>query len=226
MQGGYPSEETDPVYWDALWSAKYVGKIVDIPLTEDPGSSFQYSNLTSNWLAIIISRACNMDLKSFGQEFLFSPLKVNLGDWPQDLDGYFIGSGDIQFTARDMAKFGLMYLNKGEFNGRQIISSDWIRESLQNYTVNINSVGVKSSRLGRYFHNIGYGYQWWSGNAGGHQFNFAWGHGGQLIVLIKNLNMVIVTTADPFYGKEEHWKAWEFEQAVINVVGKFINSLP
>lgn len=226
MQAGYPSEETEAAYWDALWSGKYSDKIDDIPLTHDPGSTFQYSNLTSNWLAIITSRACSTDLKSFGQKLLFSPLKVNLGDWPKDLEGYYIGAGDIQFTARDMARFGLLYLNNGQFNGRQILPSDWVRESLQNYATNINSVGVKSNRLGRYIHNIGYGYQWWSGIAGGHQFNFAWGHGGQLIILLKDLNMVIVTTADPFYGKEEHWNSWEYEQAVINVVGKFINSLP
>ena len=38
--------------------------------------------------------------------------------------------------------------------------------------------------------------------------------------------MVIVTTADPFYGKEEHWNSWKYEQAVINVIGKFIKSVP
>ncbi len=115
---------------------------VDIPLTSDPGDTFQYSNLTSNWLAIIISRACNTDLKSFGQKNLFSPLNVKLGDWPKDLDGYRIGSGDIQFTARDMAKFGMLYLNKGQIDGSQIIPSDWVRESTQSYSTDINSVGV------------------------------------------------------------------------------------
>ncbi|NVK48992.1 MAG: ankyrin repeat domain-containing protein [Cyclobacteriaceae bacterium] len=226
MRAGYPSEETKAAYWDALWTGKYLDDIVDIPLTSDPGDTFQYSNLTSNWLATIISRACNTDLKSFGQKNLFSPLNIKLGDWPKDLDGYRIGSGDIQFTARDMAKFGMLYLNKGQIDGRQIIPSDWVRESTQSYSTDINSVGVKSSRLGRYFNDVGYGYQWWSASVGEHQFNFAWGHGGQLIVLLRDLDMVIVTTADPFYGKEEHWNSWKYEQAVINMIGKFINSLP
>jgi CubicO group peptidase (beta-lactamase class C family) len=226
MRAGYPSEETEAAYWDALWSGKYLDKIEAIPLTSDPGTTFQYSNLTSNWLAIIIARACNTNLKSFGQKNLFAPLNVKLGDWPEDLDGYNIGSGDIQFTARDMAKFGLLYLNEGRIEGRQIIPADWVRESTQSYSTDINSVGVKSGRLGRYFNDVGYGYQWWSAIAGEHQFNFAWGHGGQLIILLKDLDMVIVTTADPFYGKEEHWNSWKYEQAVINVVGKFINSLP
>jgi CubicO group peptidase (beta-lactamase class C family) len=226
MRAGYPWEETDTVYWNALWSGKYVDDINDIPLTHDPGSAFQYSNLTSNWLAIIISRACKTDLKSLGQKHLFAPLQVNIGDWTKDLEGYYIGSGDIEFTARDMAKFGWLYLNEGKTKSMQIIPADWVRESLGKYSRNINSVGIQSGRLGRYFYDVGYGYQWWSGTAGEHQFNFAWGHGGQLIILLKDLNMVIVTTADPFYGKKQHFDAWKYEQSVINMVGKFIKSLP
>ena len=48
---------------------------------------------------------------------------------------------------------------------------------------------------------IGYGYLWWSANAGSHPINLAWGHGGQLIVLVPDLDMVFVTTADPLHDK-------------------------
>ena len=167
-----------------------------------------------------------MDLKSFGEKNLFSPLNVKLGDWPRDIDGYYIGSGDIQFTARDLAKLGLLYLNEGEYEGKQLIPASWIKESLQRYSEDINSAGIKSSRVARYFHNIGYGYQWWSATAGEHRFNLAWGHGGQFIILLDDLNMIIVTTADPFYGKKNHFNAWQYEKSVINLVGKFIKYLP
>jgi CubicO group peptidase (beta-lactamase class C family) len=226
MRAGYPWEETDPALWDALWSGDYVHHIVDFPLTSDPGTEFQYSNLTSHWLGIIVARACDTDLKSFGQEHLFSPLDVDVGDWNQDLDGYYIGCGDIQFTARDMAKFGLLYLNEGEYEGNQVVSASWVRESLKRYSEDINSAGIKSSKVGRYFRDIGYGYQWWSASVGDHHFNFAWGHGGQLIVLLDDLDMVIVVTADSFYGKDVHWQSWKHEKANINLVGKFIKSLP
>jgi CubicO group peptidase (beta-lactamase class C family) len=226
MRAGYPWEETDPKYWDALWTGEYLSLIEKFPLTSNPGTRFQYSNLTSNWLGIIVARTCSKDLKSFGQEHLFSPLDVEVGDWNQDVDGYYIGSGDIQFTARDMAKFGLLYLNDGEYKGNQIISADWVAESLNRYSELIDTLGIKSGRLGRYFRDIGYGYQWWSASVGVHHIDFAWGHGGQLIILLDELNMVIVVTADPFYGKELHKQAWKHEQANINLVGKFIKSLP
>jgi CubicO group peptidase (beta-lactamase class C family) len=226
MRAGYPWEETDPALWEALWSGEYLHYIVDFPLTGDPGTEFNYSNLTSHWLGIIVARACDKDLKSFGQEHLFSPLGVEVGDWNRDLDGYYIGGGDIQFTARDMAKFGVLYLNGGEYEGNQIIPASWVRESLQSYSDYAWVTKDKLNRVGRYFRDLGYGYQWWSASVGEHHIDFAWGHGGQLIVLLADLDMVIVVTADPFYGKDLHWKAWEYEQANINLVGKFIKSLP
>lgn len=226
MRAGYPWEETDTLYWNTLWTGKYLNVIEEFPLKSDPGTLFQYSNLTSNWLSIIISRAAKTDLRSFGEEHLFAPLNIKIGDWNRDFDGYYIGSGDIELFARDMAKFGLLYLNDGKYNDEQIISSKWVKDSFQKYSHEINSAGVKSSKVGRYFHDLSYGYQWWFAKVGNYEFNFAWGHGGQLIVLIDDLDMVIVTTADCFYGKENHWNAWKHEKSIINLVGKFINSLP
>jgi CubicO group peptidase (beta-lactamase class C family) len=222
MRAGYPWEETDPVFWDALWSGEYLSDIVNIPLTADPGTKFQYSNLTSHWLGIIVARASGTDLKSFGEEYLFGPLGVKVGDdWNRDIDGYYIGCGDIQFTARDMGKFGLLYLNGGEYEGKQIIPVDWVHDSLQTYSENAWTI-----KIGPHFKDIGYGYQWWSARAGNHLFNFAWGHGGQLIVLVDEFDMVIVVTADPFYGKEAHFQSWKYEKANLNLMAEFVNSLP
>ncbi len=222
MRAGYPWEETDPALWEALWTGKYLSDIVNIPLTADPGTAFQYSNLTAHWLGIIAARATGRDLKTFGEEYLFSPLAVKVGDgWNRDLDGYYIGGGDILFTARDMAKFGLLYLNGGEYKGKRIIPAHWVRDSLKTYTV--NEFAVK--KVGR-FKDIGYGYMWWSAKAGNHRVNFAWGHGGQLIVLEDKLDMVVVTTADPFYGKETHFNSWKYEKAILEMVSNFIYSLP
>jgi CubicO group peptidase (beta-lactamase class C family) len=122
-----------------------------------------------------------------------------------------IGCGNIQFTARDMAKFGLLYLNDGAYEGNRIISADWVHDSLQTYSEDAWDV-----RVGHYFSDIGYGYQWWSARAGDYHFHFAWGHGGQLIVLVDEFDMVIVVTADSFYGKDRHWQSWPYEKANIN----------
>jgi CubicO group peptidase (beta-lactamase class C family) len=222
MRAGYPSEEHDATAWDIMWSGDYLGAIASLPLSADPGTRFQYSNLTAHYIGIIVARATGTDKLTFGNEYLFGPLGVHAGEgWLRDVDGYYIGGGDIMFTARDMAKFGLLYLNKGEYNGRQLVSSEWVEASLQTYTVNefeVTNVG--------HFKNMGYGYQWWSADVGEHKVNFAWGHGGQLIVLVHDLNMVIVTAADSFWGKDIHFDSWSYESAIMKMVSDYIYQVP
>ncbi len=220
MRGGYPWEESHPDLWKGLLSGHYPPLIEEFPLVSDPGTRFHYSNLTSNWLGIIVDRVCGKNLKAFAEKHLFSPLDMKAGKWGQDAEGHNNGCGDLHLTARDAAKFGLLYLNDGEYEGKQILSTDWVRDSLQTYSV--DEAFVK--KIG-HFRDIGYGYHWWSTNAGEHHVNFAWGHGGQLIVLLKELDLIVITTAKPFW-KEHNDKSWKHEKANIKLVGKFIHSLP
>jgi CubicO group peptidase (beta-lactamase class C family) len=218
MRSGYPWEESDPALWEALFTADYTPLIVQFPLVSDPGTEFHYSNLSTHWVGVIVERACDIDLKSFAQEHLFSQIDSEVGHWPQVMyDEYY---PHFELSARDAAKFGLMYLNKGEYKGNQVISSDWIHDSLQTYSEDAWTIGV-----GRNFNDPGYGYYWWSVRAGDHQYNLAWGHGGQQIVLLDDLDMVIVVTADPFY-QEHNDQAWRHEKASLNLVADFIASLP
>jgi CubicO group peptidase (beta-lactamase class C family) len=225
MRAGYPWEETDPALWQALLSGNYLPLISEIPLISDPGSEFNYSNLTSNWLGIIVARACDTDLKSYAEKHLFLPIDSKVGEWGQDGTGHYNGCCDLHFRARDAAKFGLLYLNDGKYGSNQVISAGWVRESLQSYSKDAWVTKDKLNKVGRYLRNLGYGYQWWSARVGGHHLDFAWGHGGQLIVLLDALEMVIVVTADPFYLQHDG-RSWKHEQANINLVGKFIKSLP
>jgi CubicO group peptidase (beta-lactamase class C family) len=225
MRAGYPWEETDPALWEGLLSGHYPPLIEEFPLIADPGTEFHYSNLSSNWLGIIVARACGTNLKSYGEEHLFLPIDAEVGDWGQDAEGHNNGCGDLHFSARDAARFGLLYLNDGEYEGNQVIPADWVSESLQRYSEDINASGGFPANWGLSISDIGYGYQWWSARAGDHHFDFAWGHGGQLIVLLDEFDMVIVVTAYPFYLQHDD-EAWKHELANVNLVGKFIKSLP
>jgi CubicO group peptidase (beta-lactamase class C family) len=218
MRAGYPSEESHAALWEGLLSGRYVPLIEGFPLVADPGSEFHYSNLTSNWLGIIVDRACGMHLRAYSEENLFSPMGVEAGTWGTDWEGHNNGCGDLHLRARDAAKFGLLYLNDGEFEGNQILPADWVHASLQTYAEDA------WDNIGR-FRDIGYGYHWWSARAGEHRVNFAWGHGGQLIVLVDDLDAVIVTTADPFYLQNDS-ESWKHEKATISLVADFVSSIP
>jgi len=223
MRTGYPWEETHPDLMAAMWTGDNPPHIVNFPLTADPGTTFQYSNTTTAWLAEIVSRSCKTNLKDFSEEYLLDPINVEMGEfWPNKYGDYH---PLFHFSARDMAKFGQIYLNDGKYDGDQVISADWVHDSLQTYSESVSSGAPSSGKIGRYFREIGYGYQWWSARAGDHHFNYAAGHGGQLIVLLDEFNMIVVTTADPFWQQHDG-QSWKHEKAIINLVGEFIKSLP
>jgi CubicO group peptidase (beta-lactamase class C family) len=225
MRAGYPWEETDPVLWDGLLSGHYPPLIEEFPLIADLGTEFHYSNLSSNWLGIIVDRATGTNLKAYAEENLFLPIGVEAGEWGTDAEGHNNGCGDLHFTARDAAKFGLLYLNDGLYEGDQVVPAGWVHDSLQRYSEDINATGGFPANWGLSFRDIGYGYQWWSARAGEHHFDLAWGHGGQLIVLLDKFDMVIVVTSYPFYLQHDA-EAWKYELANVNLVGEFIKSLP
>ncbi|MFC1879764.1 serine hydrolase domain-containing protein, partial [Chloroflexota bacterium] len=159
MRSGFVWEERTP-YMDSFFSSRgyWLPFIIEFPLTSDPGTEFGYSNLTSHLLGVIVARGCDTDLKSFAQIHLFSPIHAEVGDWSQDADGYYYGAHGIPLSARDRAKFGLLFLNDGKHNGTQVISADWVDKSLNRYSENINFTGWipgLTSRIG-YYRDLGY----------------------------------------------------------------------
>ena len=220
MRAGYPWEESTPELFELLYSGFHTDTLVHVPLVRDPGSDSEYSNLTSHIIGMIVARACGTDLKSFAQEHLFAPLGIEPKFWQTDWDGNYLGFSDIYLSSTDLAKFGLTYLNDGKYNGEQIVPADWVDESLQIY-----SEKTWKFRVGRNWNDNGYGYQWWSIKAGGYRYNLAWGHGGQQIALLDELDMMIVVLVNPLHGKHGD-EPWKIEKSNLNLVADFIASLP
>ncbi len=99
MRSGYVWEERTAPYMENFFSSRgyWLPFIVEFPLTSDTGTEFGYSNLTSHLLGVIVARACDIDLKSFAQEHLFSPIDAEVGDWSQDADSYYYGAHGSPF---------------------------------------------------------------------------------------------------------------------------------
>ncbi|NIM13317.1 MAG: hypothetical protein GTO45_14490 [Candidatus Aminicenantes bacterium] len=106
---------------------------------------------------------------------------------------------------------GVLNFNVGLFT--------WNLFHFKSYSTTTYSVDILSS-----IRQLEYGYLWWCGTSGTHRYNFAWGHGGQLIFVLNDLNMVIVTSAE-FLGAQFGEEAWRKESAVMELVGRFISSL-
>lgn len=224
MRAGYPWEESTKELFKQLYEGFRPSTLVDIALSQDPDTEFQYSNLSSHILGIIVARACDTDLKSYAMETLLGSLNTDPGEWTQHWEGYYGGAAGIKTTARDLAKFGLLYLKDGVYKGEQIVPEQWVEASLQSYSKDVNTAGMVNGSVGRYLRHIGYGYQWWSAEVDGYRFNLAWGHGGQYIFLLDEYDMVVVVTSDPMQGRHDA-EAWKHERANINLAGKFIQTL-
>jgi CubicO group peptidase (beta-lactamase class C family) len=220
MRSGYVWEERSPTYLQMFMNTNnWLNLLGPFPLTSDPGTQFGYSNLTAHAMAVILARAADMPLRDYAQTHLFDHLGYTCSFWPRDAQNNHVGHGDLYIRPRDMAKFGQMYLDSGMYNGVQVLTPEWIAESFQ-----VSTANAFGGRVLWHLHPIDYGYLWWKAQAGSHVVHYAWGHGGQVIAVVYDLNMVVVTTADNLLGDFTQ-DGWLLESSVLELVGRLIASI-
>ena len=149
-----------------------------------PGEVFLYNNDLVNVLIHILEHAIGYSAYEFAVKYIFKPLDFHNYQWMTQ-NGVVYGSHGLVISARDMAKFGMLYLNQGVFNNRRIISTSWINDSTSFHT-NITS----------YFEGYGmsgYGFLWWIWDIEGFTGPCALGALEQRICIDPEHDMVIVT---------------------------------
>ncbi|MBI3898724.1 MAG: serine hydrolase [Gammaproteobacteria bacterium] len=155
------------------------------PIVSVPGQTFNYDSFAAHLLSVILTRATKMSTAKFAEQYLFGPLGVSRYRWPTDHQGYHDGAFGLELTTRDMAKLGQLYLNHGVWNGRQIIPSDYVAASTRKQTAGGWPAGAD------------YGYLWWvtppTDNVAAY---FANGKGGQYIMIVPSLDLVIAITSN------------------------------
>ncbi len=173
-------------YGKWVLSDNWVEFAINQPLVAEPGTRMLYSTGSAHLLSAIITRATELDTKSFAQQNLVSQLGYSMSYWSQDPQGVYFGGNDIKMTPRQMLVFGELYLNRGIYDGRQVISEQWIQLSHRPH--------ARSPRgQGRY-------YGWWLRDLAGMLVPVAWGYGGQLIFVVEPLDLVVVATLDSTPG--------------------------
>jgi CubicO group peptidase (beta-lactamase class C family) len=162
--------------------------VLQRPMAHTHGTSFEYNTGTSNMFARIIENSTELPIDDFAQNYLFDPLGITVSDWYRDPHGNPCAggtNGGLYLRARDMAKFGYLYLNEGIWGDTQVVPSDWIEKSLDRH------VALSDNR--------GYGYQWWRRpfRLYGDIINawYALGYGGQYIFIINKLDLLVVYTS-------------------------------
>ncbi|MCG8605260.1 hypothetical protein MJD09_09705 [bacterium] len=113
-----------------------VSYILNKPLINEPGQNFQYYGGANFVLAEIIKNAAKINLNEFSRKYLFEPLRITPYHWLQLNRGVVDGAGGLSIRPRDMVKIGVTFLNKGIWNGQQIISEQWVDKSASSFPGN------------------------------------------------------------------------------------------
>jgi CubicO group peptidase (beta-lactamase class C family) len=169
-------------------SNDWVKFTLDLPMVDTPGGRGMYCSGNPITLGRIIEKATKQSLPQFAKANLFEPLGITNFKWHFKPDKSSSETFcQLYLRSRDMAKFGLLYLNGGNLNGKQILSPNWVKESLTKHSA---------------IQNVDYGYLWWIKylDADGVRYfgKAAQGNGGQKIYIWPGLNMVTVITGGSF----------------------------
>jgi len=171
--------------------------ILGRPLVYEPGTRFNYAGGNMIILGEIIKYATGMAIDEFSEKYLFEPLGIYSFNWSLQFEnGVFEAAGGLRMTPRDMAKFGVTFLNSGVWNGQRIISERWVEKSATAFAGN-KGINVPGTDQG----NVGYSYSWWIKEYPESNLFYAGGWGGQKINVFPELNTVVVFTGGNYTSK-------------------------
>jgi CubicO group peptidase (beta-lactamase class C family) len=165
-------------------SDDWVKFTLDLPMSDIPGGKGMYCSGNPVTLGRIIEKETKQSLPKFAEQRLFAPLGITKFKWHFKPDKSSSETFcQLYLRPRDMAKFGLLYLNQGNWYGKQIISSDWVTQSLKKHST---------------VQGVDYGYLWWIKYLDADDVRYygkaAQGNGGQKIYIWEQQNMVTVIT--------------------------------
>ena len=179
--------------WVKDWLAK--------PVDDKPGSLFQYDSMCTFMLSAIVQRVTGYTMLEYLQKKLFGPMHITVADWETSPDGINTGGWGLRVQAETMAKLGLLLLNKGNWNGEQLVNADYVTAACSR----LIDGGAKET-VPATDGNQGYGYQVWQSKWPG-SFR-ADGAMGQYTVVVPQEDLVVVILGMKLYGHDELACIW------------------
>ncbi len=162
-------------------SRDWVADILSLPISNEPGTLFHYSTGVSHVMSAVLTEATGMSACEFAHRYLFEPLGIEAEFWGVDPKGYFTGGHSLSMTAREMARFGQLFLQEGRWQGEEVVPGWWV-------------VASTSPQIDIGNNYAGYGYYWWLNHIAAYDMFSALGAAGQILHVIPELELVLVTT--------------------------------
>jgi len=209
MKPGFSGDKD--VYFQVATSNNWIKKTWQLPLIADPGTEFHYNTFATHLLSASLTEATGMPTLDYANNHFFPRLGITCDRWEKGPSGYYFGGNNMYFTTRDMAVLGLLYLNKGKLNGKQIVPAHWVKESLEFSTSTTTTWGAMT--------DVGYGYLWWLGKIKGEDVFMALGFAGQYIAVFPDLQLIIAVNSET----TSNWKtADRQERGVLQIIADYL----
>lgn len=176
----------------------WLGSFLNASVNGKPGTEFQYNSLNTYVLSAIVTKRTGKTLTEYLTPRLFGPLGITKYYWETCPKGITKGGWGLFLCAEDMAKLGQLYLQRGKWNGQQLVSEYWIEISTARHLKTQNDT-------------YGYGYQlWMEQRPGSFEYN---GMLGQNVIIYPDMDMVLVTNA----GNKEMFQ----DCIMLNIIRKY-----
>jgi len=164
--------------------------VLERPIVAAPGERWRYSGGATALLGHLIAKGTGMPLLDYAREKLFSPMGIEKAEWTHGLNGEAAAASGLRMRAPDLARIGQLLLQRGEWDGRQVVAKDWISDTL---TPRADA-----------FDGLRYGYQWYLvPRRDGSLAYMAIGLGGQRLVVIPSLELVYVIFMGNYYRQDQ-----------------------
>lgn len=174
--------------WQMLLAAEnWVGNTLRQPIVAEQGTTYVYNTGGSHLLGVALTEVVGRPLEEYAGEHLFAPLGIERGEWMRSPQGEVNGGSGLELLPSDMAKLGLLLLQRGRWNDFQVLPDDF---SIAATTQQSDGESITGGNIG-----VAYGFQWWVTNGAGYEAFFALGFGGQYIYVVPDLELVVVVAA-------------------------------
>jgi CubicO group peptidase (beta-lactamase class C family) len=179
--GSYESDSNSCIIMEQ--SNAWVQYVLGRPMREDPGTKWDYNSGVSVLLGKLVSISTGTRVDKWTEEKLFKPLGIKNYFWKTTPDNEVDSEGGLYLSSQDLARIGYLFLHKGKWGDKQVVSEKWVEQSIKPTVPDINPESSDS--------DSGYGYQWWIPST--QPFIFACnGYGGQYLMVAPDYDLVVV----------------------------------
>jgi CubicO group peptidase (beta-lactamase class C family)/predicted glycoside hydrolase/deacetylase ChbG (UPF0249 family) len=186
MSTGHQSEA--PMWWDTpgskTWGRTWTKNFLAHPVPFKPGTHFMYNSPATYMQSAIVQRVTGMTVVDYLRPRLFEPLGIEEPNWVASPQEITVGAYGLLARTEDIARFGQLYLQKGEWQGRQLIPSSWIEKATARQTSNGSAPQSDWDQ--------GYGYQFWRSRHNAFRGDGAF---GQYCLVLPELDAVVAITS-------------------------------